>query len=61
MFLKDLEAIRPSAIIDIIHSGESFVLDQPTIKSFKSLRKLLFATGSWLDHLPGLSVTETTY
>jgi cytoplasmic tRNA 2-thiolation protein 1 len=23
-FLKDLEAIRPSAIIDIIHSGESF-------------------------------------
>ncbi|KAI8870232.1 adenine nucleotide alpha hydrolases-like protein [Ramicandelaber brevisporus] len=24
VFLKDLEAIRPSAILDIIHSGESF-------------------------------------
>lgn len=27
-FLKDLEAIRPSAIIDIIHSGESFQVRQ---------------------------------
>ncbi|KAJ1970920.1 cytosolic thiouridylase subunit Ctu1 [Dimargaris xerosporica] len=27
-FLKDLEAIRPSAIIDIIHAGESFEIRQ---------------------------------
>jgi len=29
-FLKDLESIRPSAIIDIIHSGESFVIKEET-------------------------------
>lgn len=40
MFLKDLEAIRPSAIVDIIHSGESFVLEQAAQKSIKALRKL---------------------
>lgn len=38
IFLKDLEAIRPSAILDIIRSGESFVLDQKTQKSMKALR-----------------------
>ena len=27
-FLKDLEAVRPSAIIDIIHSGEAFEVAQ---------------------------------
>ncbi|KAI7900563.1 cytoplasmic tRNA 2-thiolation protein 1 [Cokeromyces recurvatus] len=29
-FLKDLEAIRPSAIIDIIHSGEAFEIKSGT-------------------------------
>ena len=38
VFLKDLEAIRPSAIIDIIHSGESFVLEQSVQKGMKALR-----------------------
>lgn len=39
IFLKDLEAVRPSAILDIIHSGESFVLDQKTQKSMKAMRE----------------------
>ncbi|KAJ3053658.1 nucleotidyltransferase [Rhizophlyctis rosea] len=30
-FLKDLESIRPSAIIDIIHSGEHFETPQPKL------------------------------
>lgn len=38
VFLKDLEAIRPSAIIDIIHSGETFVLDQSVQKAMKPMR-----------------------
>ncbi|KAG1474795.1 hypothetical protein G6F56_000130 [Rhizopus delemar] len=29
-FLKDLEAVRPSAIIDIIHSGEAFEIKSDT-------------------------------
>lgn len=29
-FLKDLEAIRPSAIVDIIHSGEAFEIKTGT-------------------------------
>lgn len=28
VFLKDLEAARPSAIIDIIHSGEAFEINE---------------------------------
>lgn len=43
VFLKDLEAIRPSAIVDIIHSGESFVLEQTVQKGMKTLRQLLHA------------------
>lgn len=39
--MKDLEAIRPSAIIDIIHSGESFVLEQSVQKGMKAMRELL--------------------
>ena len=39
VFLKDLEAVRPSAIVDIIHSGESFVLEQTVQKSIKPLRE----------------------
>jgi cytoplasmic tRNA 2-thiolation protein 1 len=43
VFLKDLEAIRPSAIIDIIHSGETFVLGQSTQRGMKAMRELLFS------------------
>ena len=39
LFLKDLEAIRPSAIIDIIHSGESFKLEQSGQKGMKAMRE----------------------
>lgn len=39
IFLKDLEAIRPSAILDIIRSGETFVLDQKTQRSMKAMRE----------------------
>lgn len=46
MFLKDLEAIRPSAIIDIIHSGESFVLEQSVQKGMKAMREFVFARGA---------------
>jgi hypothetical protein len=38
IFLKDLEAIRPSAIIDIIHSGEQFKLEQSVQKTLKQMR-----------------------
>ncbi|ORX38603.1 putative cytoplasmic tRNA 2-thiolation protein 1 [Kockovaella imperatae] len=38
VFLKDLEAIRPSAIIDIIHSGETFKLEQAVVKGMKPLQ-----------------------
>ncbi|BEJ12635.1 hypothetical protein CspHIS471_0210950 [Cutaneotrichosporon sp. HIS471] len=38
IFLKDLEAIRPSAILDIIRSGETFVLDQKTQRGMKAMQ-----------------------
>lgn len=41
VFLKDLEKIRPSAIIDIIYSGETFKLEQTVQKGMKALRQLL--------------------
>ncbi|CAD6578806.1 MAG: nucleotidyltransferase [Tremellales sp. Tagirdzhanova-0007] len=41
VFLKNLEAIRPSAIIDIIHSGESFMLEQSVQKGMKSMQTCL--------------------
>jgi cytoplasmic tRNA 2-thiolation protein 1 len=37
VFLKDLEAIRPSAIIDIIHSGEAFQVDDVVVQNMKEL------------------------
>ncbi len=37
VFLKDLEAIRPSAIIDIIHSGEAFQVDDVVMSGMKEL------------------------
>lgn len=39
VFIKDLEAVRPSAILDIIRSGESFVLDKVTKKGMKAMRE----------------------
>ncbi|KAJ9108965.1 nucleotidyltransferase [Naganishia friedmannii] len=41
VFLKDLEAIRPSAIIDIIHSGETFQLDEDVKSGMKALQNCL--------------------
>jgi cytoplasmic tRNA 2-thiolation protein 1 len=38
-FLKDLEAARPSAIIDIIHSGEAFEVSEEVKASQKAQRK----------------------
>lgn len=35
-FLKDLEAVRPSSILDIIHSAESFRIDQSNSSSAKT-------------------------
>ncbi|WVW85701.1 cytoplasmic tRNA 2-thiolation protein 1 [Kwoniella bestiolae CBS 10118] len=37
----DLEAIRPSAIVDIIHSGESFQLEQSVQKGMKAMQTCL--------------------
>ncbi|KAG9050873.1 nucleotidyltransferase [Tulasnella sp. UAMH 9824] len=42
MFLKDLEAARPSAIIDIIHSGEAFEIKEEVKQAAKAQRKTLF-------------------
>lgn len=39
-FLKDLEAARPSAIIDIIHSGEAFEVREEIRATQKVQRKL---------------------
>ena len=39
-FLKDLEAARPSAIIDIIHSGEAFEVKEEVKATQKTQRKL---------------------
>ncbi|KAK7051303.1 cytosolic thiouridylase subunit Ctu1 [Paramarasmius palmivorus] len=36
-FLKDLEAARPSAIIDIIHSGEAFAVKEEVKSGMKGL------------------------
>jgi cytoplasmic tRNA 2-thiolation protein 1 len=38
-FLKDLEAARPSAIIDIIHSGEAFEVREEVKKTQKAQRE----------------------
>ena len=38
VFLKDLEAARPSAIIDIIHSGEAFEIREEVKATQKSQR-----------------------
>lgn len=39
IFLKDLEASRPSAIIDIIHSGEAFEIKDEVKQGQKSQSK----------------------
>ena len=38
-FLKDLEAARPSAIIDIIHSGEAFEVKEEIKATQKAQRE----------------------
>ena len=38
-FLKDLEAARPSAIIDIIHSGEAFAVKEEVKATQKAQRE----------------------
>lgn len=40
VFLKDLEAARPSAIIDIIHSGEAFEVKEEVKKTQKTQRTI---------------------
>lgn len=44
VFLKDLEAARPSAIIDIIHSGEAFEVAQDVKQ--KAQRMVSFSSSS---------------
>ena len=39
VFLKDLEAARPSAIIDIIHSGETFEVKEEVKAAQKTQRE----------------------
>jgi cytoplasmic tRNA 2-thiolation protein 1 len=39
VFLKDLEAARPSAIVDIIHSGEAFELREEAKTVAKAQRE----------------------
>ena len=57
VFLKNLEAIRPSAIIDIIHSGESFMLEQSVQKGMKSMRELLrSAAHRWISSQAALKL-----
>ncbi|KAG8863728.1 nucleotidyltransferase [Tulasnella sp. 330] len=41
VFLKDLEAARPSAIIDIIHSGEAFKVTEEVKKASKAQQRCL--------------------
>jgi len=38
-FLKNLEAARPSAIIDIIHSGEAFEVAEEVAQTMKAQRE----------------------
>jgi len=54
-FLKDLEAARPSAIIDIIHSGEAFELKDEVKATQKVQRR---PSDSHIQHLL-MIVTET--
>lgn len=41
VFLKDLEAARPSAIIDIIHSGEAFEV-KGEVKATQKLQRMYY-------------------
>lgn len=41
VFLKDLEAARPSAIIDIIHSGEAFEITEE-VKATQKVQRMSF-------------------
>ena len=67
VFLKDLEAIRPSAIVDIIHSGETFELGKEVRGGMKGMRESESESSpsrrsSWArvnnkaDHVDGISI-----
>jgi cytoplasmic tRNA 2-thiolation protein 1 len=44
-FLKDLEAARPSAIVDIIHSGEAFAVREDIQRGQKAQRRPFSLSG----------------
>lgn len=45
-FLKDLEAARPSAIIDIIHSGEAFEVKEE-VKATQKAQRMFLRQREW--------------
>lgn len=53
-FLKDVERVRPSAIMDIIHSGEAMKLDAAVRQGMKAQRESRHAAALlravWLKH-----------
>lgn len=56
-FLKDLEAARPSAIIDIIHSGEAFEVREDVKATQRVQRKDFFPLiGRQLAHVSSRNV-----
>lgn len=59
VFLKDLEAARPSAIIDIIHSGEQFEVKEEVKKGQKVQRKSKLRLNALRVSFDGVCVTET--
>jgi tRNA(Ile)-lysidine synthase TilS/MesJ len=54
-FLKDLESARPSAIIDIIHSGEAFAVKEEVKATQKAQRE----SRPWIPHFLGSSSYTT--
>ncbi len=47
VFLKDLEAARPSVIIDIIHSGEAFEIRDEVKATQKAQRAFIRCVSGW--------------
>jgi hypothetical protein len=50
VFLKDLEAARPSAIIDIIHSGEAFEVREE-VKATQKVQRESFVSMRWFTRV----------
>ncbi|CAE6470021.1 unnamed protein product [Rhizoctonia solani] len=59
VFLKDLEAARPSAIVDIIHSGEAFALREEVKVVAKVQRKWCIYKRSDPDYFLSLDKLHT--